>query len=215
MGKVYFKRNNNINKFNESYTIKSFTKSLNESMVQPHLVKRVWVNKEADASTNPKNIYFIVLGGDGNYYEVYPHYGDSFKIENKSEKYIRNVADRIKQAYENHNIGCIAYWSDVYNALLVCVNPYNANATYNKEYDNATKRWLEKKGFVYREYDEDYRQYIYDYPSYSDEYDMNDIKQQLDKCKEITKLVAHLQFDYSGTGFFRNLDDIYKNALNA
>ena len=136
-------------------------------------------------------------------------------MENKSEKYIRCVADRIKQAYENHNIGCIAYWSDVHNALLVCVNPYNANATYNKEYDNATKRWLERKGFVYREYDEDYRQYIYDYPSYSDEYDMNDIKQQLDKCKEITKLVARFQFDYSGTGFFRNLDDIYKNALNA
>lgn len=60
---------------------------INEGMVMPNDIERVWVLKGNDDT-------FLVKGADGYYYDVYPTYGDSYQVNSDSDDYIDKIAKK-------------------------------------------------------------------------------------------------------------------------
>jgi hypothetical protein len=173
---------------------------ITESMVAPYTTQRIWVY-------NDDNTCFLVYG-DGDWFHVYPTYGDSYKVDNKCDKYINKVAENVRRAFANKNIRVSVTPLDGGELIIEIRDEYNG------EFDEPLKAWLSKKGFTFTEYEEMYHAYRYQYKNYTNEYDENEIQSELNKYTEITDIMRPYIRAYKGTSLFRQLDKFYNEAQN-
>ena len=170
---------------------------INESMVAPYGIERVWVLKGHDDA-------FFVKGDDGYYYDVYPTHHDSYKFETDSDLEIESILKKVNQAFNNHGIQVITHNSNG----EIYIEP---RGQYNGEFDKPLRAWLERNGFTFKEYDDMYGAYLYTYNNYSNEVSPQRLKEKLADFKDITYVLKDDIIGSSAIDVFRNLADIYRS----
>lgn len=173
---------------------------INEGMVMPYQIERVWVHKQYDDC-------FVVKGGDGEYYDVYPSHHDSYKVENQGDEQIQKIGRKVEQAFSNHGFRAMCH---NYDGCLVIDVDYNSG--YDGEYDEPLKAWLERNGFTFDHFDEMYKSYWYKFNEMNTEPTEEFMARLKSEYKDITGLIRPY-IGRGGTEFGRNLESIYKQAL--
>ena len=183
---------------NERINYNKGVQFINESMVMPYDIERVWVLKDNDET-------FLVKGEDGCYYDVYPTYGDSYKVNSDSDDYVDNIAKKVQQSFSNHNISAFVW--NYQGQLAIEIR----DGKYNGEFNKPLEAWLGRNGFTLEHYDDMYNTYFYDYEGNSNEINPEKLQQKLSKYVEITdKIMPFLSGDSITDG--RSMDELYKQA---
>ena len=185
----------------EKVNYKKGLQFINEGMVMPYTIERVWVSKENDDC-------FVVKGGDGEYYDVYPNYHDSYKVDNQGDVVVQKIGKKVEQAFRNHNINAHCFNYDDYLIIEV-----DFNGGYNGEYDKPLKSWLEKNGFTFDRFDDMYNQYWYKYNNTNTEPTEEFMSRLSTKYEDITNIMRPYMRN-GGIDFGRNLIRLYKQAVN-
>ena len=185
---------NNILREEKNY--KKGVAFINESMVAPYGVERVWV-------LNGHDDCFFVKGNDGYYYDVYPTHHDSYKFESDCDLKIESVLKKVSQAFQNHGIQAIVH----NNSGEIYIEP---RGNYNGEFDAPLKAWLERNGFSFVEHDDMYGADLYRYDNYSGEVRPHRLKEKLSDYKDITGQLRNDIVGNDAITLFRNLTDIYR-----
>jgi hypothetical protein len=183
---------------NEQINYSKGLQFINEGMIMPHNIERVWVFKDDDET-------FLVKGDDDCYYDVYPTYGDSYKVNSDSDDYIDGIAKKVEQSFRNHNIPAFVW--NYQGQLAIEIRDGN----YNGEFNKPLEAWLGRNGFKLEHFDDMYNTYFYDYEGNSNEINPQKLQQKLSQYKEITnEIMPFLSGNSIRDG--RNMHNLYKQA---
>lgn len=182
----------------EDINYKKGVQFINEGMVMPHEIVNVWVSNKSDDC-------FIIKGGDGYYYDVYPSYHDSYRVDSDSDKYIESIGKKVEQAFSNHNIGALTHVYDGY--LIIEIR----DPEYDGEFDKPLETWLTRNGFTLDRYDDMYNEYWYTYNDNSSFISDERLQKKLSGYRDITSdILPYLTGDPISDG--RNLTQYYKRS---
>lgn len=188
-----------------SEAIRSFEKMLNESMSLPASAEKVWWNGGAG-----DDCAIFLKGTDGKYYNVYPNYGDSYTVDNKSDKYIYKISRKIEQAFANQKISCNAFPYSFEPGTLVI--EMRCGEEEFKPYLQRLHSWLEKKGFTFVKYDDMYNAETWKLNNYDASYDEAEINQKIQDMQDVTDKVGQ----YFNNNYYNayGLKGAARNALS-
>lgn len=172
-----------------------------EGMVAPNEVKRVWAHK--------KGGYYIALGADGTYYEIFPDENDSYRINNNSGKFIEKIAKKVEQAYRNKgiNVHCMNYFDE---RLIIDFRGYK-EFEKGAEFEKPLQAWLENKGFKLVDRDDVYKTLWYELINRDNSYDEQEIQNMLRDFVEITDKIRYSIMNMDSVQLFRNLDALMQD----
>lgn len=172
-----------------------------EGMEAPNEVRRVWAHK--------KGGYYIALGADGTYYEIFPDENDSYRIKNNSGKFIEEIGKKVEQAYRNKGIK-VSFLNYFDTRLII---EFRSQEDFKKgfEFEKPLQAWLENKGFKLVDRDEMNIAYQYELVNGDNSYNVNEIDEMLEDFIEITGKIQNEIRSMDSIQLFRSLDSLMED----